>query len=454
MIGAGPNGLAAAITLAKAGLAVTLTERNAWAGGACATRELTLPGFRHDLGASVFPMGAASPFLRGLGVDLPWVEPPACCAHPLDDGSAVMLERTLADTAAQLDADDRAAYRTLLEPVSERFLELAEDLLGPVLHLPRHPLLMAKLGLRVALPATALARARFSGVRARALLAGMAAHAVMPLEAPASSAVALVLMAAGHSVGWPIARGGSQALTDVLVERFEQLGGKLELSREVTELPEGLVLADVTPRQMLRLAQGRLPDFYRSRLEAFRYGAGAFKVDYALSQPIPWTAPECLRAATVHVGGTIEDVAASERHFQSDRPFVLLVQPSLFDSARAPAGRHTAWAYCHVPHGSGEDVLGKLERQIERFAPGFGECVLERRVWGPAALEAWNPSLVGGDLGGGEMSVDQMVFRPTGSLYRTAAPGVYFCGSSTPPGGGVHGMAGFHAASTALADLG
>ncbi len=454
VIGSGPNGMAAAVTLAEAGLAVTVMERNARAGGACSTREATLPGFRHDLGGSVFPMGVASPFFRSLPGGMPWIEPPACCAHPLDDGTAVMLEHGVADTAASLDAGDRAAYRALLQPLSGKFAELAEDLLGPVVHAPRHPLLLARLGMRVALPMSTLARVRFGGVRVRALLAGMAAHAVMPLEAPASSAIALVLMAAGHGGGWPIAAGGSQALTDVMVRRLEALGGRVETGREVTDLPEAEVtMADVTPRQLLKLAGGVLPAGIARQLQGFEYGGGSFKVDYALSEPIPWTATECRRAATVHIGGTLEEVEASERDFTADWPFVLLVQPSLFDPSRAPAGKHTAWAYCHVPNGCGVDRLAALERQIERFAPGFAECVLARSVMTPAKLEQWNPNLVGGDLSGGKMTVGQMLFRPTGSLYRTQVKGLYLCGSSTPPGGGVHGMAGYHAAKVALREL-
>ncbi len=457
VIGSGPNGLAGAVTLARGGLATTVLERNAWAGGACCTREITLPGYRHDVGATVFPMGAASPFFRSLPQPVPWVEPDACCAHPLDDGTAVMLEHGVEATADNLDASDRAAYRDLMEPISGEFPALAEDLLGPVMRVPRHPLLLARLGSRVALPASALARLRFGGVRARALLAGMAAHAVMPLDATASSAVALVLMAAGHGCGWPLAAGGSQTITETLIAHLEALGGRVETDREVTDLAElegpDVTLADVTPRQLLRLAGGELSPAMRRQLERFEYGGGSFKIDYALSEPIPWKAKECLRSATVHVGGTLEDVEASEHAFTSDRPFLLLVQPTLFDPGRAPAGRHIAWAYCHVPQGSGVDRVQAIERQIERFAPGFRECVLARSVMAPAALERWNPNLIGGDLSGGKMTAGQMLFRPTGSLYRTSRKGLYLCGSSTPPGGGVHGMAGVHAARVALREL-
>ncbi len=451
IIGSGPNGLSAAIVLASAGLSTTVLERNRQIGGACSTAETTVPGFRHDLGSSVYPMGIASPFFRSLPVKIPWIEPSAPCAHPMDDGTAVLLEHSIADTVANLDAADGRKYRSLLEPIADRFADLAEDILGPIPHIPRHPLLLARFGLSALLPAASLARSRFSGVRARALFAGMAAHSVLPLETPTSAAVGLVLMAAGHASGWPILRGGAQTLTDALARHLESLGGRIETSREVMHLPQSdLVLADITPRQLLRIAGPSLPLAYRRKLEQFPYGAGTFKVDYALSSPIPWTAPECSRAATVHLGGTLEEIAASERHFTSSSPFVLFAQPSLFDPTRAPAGQHTAWAYCHVPNGSTADHLDAIERQIARFAPGFHECILARSISPPAALERWNSNLVGGDLSAGAMNPGQLLFRPTASLYRTPFPGLFFCGASTPPGGGVHGMAGFHSAHAAL----
>ncbi len=457
VIGSGPNGLAGAITLARAGLHVTVFERSERVGGGCSTAETTLAGFQHDLGSSVYPMGKASPFFRSLPEVMPWVEPGAPCAHPLDDGTAVMLEHSVSDTVAGLDAEDRESYRAMMEPLAKGFERMVGDLLGPVLHVPRHPLLMGRFGVSAVLPAATLARNKFKGVRAKALFAGMAAHSVQALESPMSAAVALVLMAAGHASGWPIARGGAQMITQELVRYLEELGGEVVVGREVSDLsgPEyAVTLADVTPRQLLRMDGGVLPGGYRRQLEGFAYGAGAFKVDYALSEAIPWRAKECLRAGTVHVGGTLEEIAASERTFSTDRPFVLLVQPSLFDSTRAPAGKHTAWAYCHVPNGSERDWLGVLEAQIERFAPGFRECVLARSVMAPAALERWDANLVGGDISGGAMTPGQMVFRPTRSLYRTGAKGLYLCGASTPPGGGVHGMAGFHAAELALGELG
>ncbi len=451
IIGSGPNGLSAAIVLASAGLSSTVLERNGQIGGACSTAEITLPGFRHDLGSSVYPMGLASPFFRSLPVEIPWIEPISPCAHPLDDGTAVLLEHSIDDTVANLDACDGRKYRSLLEPLANSFEELSVDLLGPVQHIPHHPIRLARFGLSALLPGASLASSRFSGVRARALFAGMAAHSVLSLEAPLSAAVALVLMAAGHAGGWPILRGGAQTLTGLLARHLESLGGRIETLHEVMQLPETeLVLADVTPRQLLRIAGTALPPAYRRKLERFRYGAGTFKVDYALSSSIPWTAPECSRAATVHLGGTLEEVVASERHFTSDAPFVLLVQPSLFDPTRAPGGHHTAWAYCHVPNGSTVDYLDAMERQISRFAPGFRDCILARSISPPAALERWNPNLVGGDLSAGVMCAQQLLFRPTASLYRTPLPSLFLCGASTPPGGGVHGMAGFHAAQAAL----
>ena len=451
IIGSGPNGLSAAITLALAGISVAVRERNSQIGGCCSTAEITLPGFRNDLGSSVFPTGVASPFFRSLPINIPWIEPPSPCAHPLDDGTAVLFEHSVEDTVANLEACDGRKYRSLLEALVDHFAEVIGEILGPIPHIPQHPFLLARFGLSAVLPAASLARSRFTGVRARALFAGMAAHSVLSLEASPSSAVALVLMAAGHASGWPIVRGGAQTLTDALAGYLESIGGSIETRREVTQLPRAdVVLADITPRQLIRIAGPALPAAYRRVLERFQYGAGVFKVDYALSSPIPWTARECTCAATVHLGGTLEEIIASERHFMSEIPFVLLTQPSLFDPARAPAGQHAAWAYCHVPNGSAVSRLEAIERQIERFAPGFRDCILARSISPPAALERWNPNLVGGDLSGGAMSLRQLLFRPAPSLYRSPVPGLFLCGASTPPGGGVHGMAGFHAARAAL----
>jgi phytoene dehydrogenase-like protein len=454
VIGSGPNGLAAAITVAGAGLSTTVYERNQRIGGACSTADITLPSFHHDLGSSVYPMGVASPFFRSLPIDVPWIQPDAPCAHPLDDGTAIMLERSVEATAAGLDAADRKRYARMFQSLADDFEKLVPELLRPMLRIPLSPWLMARFGTGALLPGTVEAK-RFAGPRARALFAGMAAHSVLSLEAPASAAVGLTLMAAGHAVGWPIVQGGAQTLADALAGHLRSLGGKIETEREVTQLPADadLTLADVTPRQLLRIAGSALPAKYRRQLEAFQYGAGAFKIDYALSEPIPWAAADCRRAATVHLGGSFEEIVASERTFATDRPFCLLVQPSLFDATRAPEGKHTAWVYCHTPNGSAADRLAEIERQLERFAPGFQECVLARAVHAPAAMEQWNPNLVGGDFSGGGMSLKQLAFRPTPSLYRTPVKGLFFCGASTPPGGGVHGMAGFHAARAALASL-
>lgn len=454
VIGSGPNGLSAGIVLAAAGLATTVLERNLQIGGACSTAETTLPNFRQDLGSSCYPMGIASPFFRSLPVSIPWIEPTAPCAHPLDDGTAVMLEHSIDATVATIDACDASKYRSLIVPLASRFANLTEDILSPIQHLPCHPLVLGRFAIPALLSAVSLAHSYFAGKRARAFLAGMATHSVLSLETPLSAAVGLTLLAAGHASGWPILRGGAQTLSDVLARHFESLGGRIEIGREVIQLPEtNLILADITPRQLLRIAGSQLPLHYCRRLERFRYGPGAFKIDYALSAPIPWTAPECSRAATVHIGGSLEEIAESERTFTCEKPFVLLGQPSLFDGTRAPAGRHTAWAYCHVPNGSTKDCTELIERQITRFAPDFRDCILARSISSPATLEQWNPNLIGGDFLGGAMDFRQLLCRPTRSLYRTPISNLYLCGASTPPGGGVHGMAGYHAATMALAHL-
>lgn len=454
IVGSGPNGLSAAVVLANAGIDTKVLERNCRIGGACSTAETTLPGFRQDLGSSAYPLGFASPFFRSLPIEIPWIMPSAHCAHPLDDGTAIMLENSIEDTAATLDSRDRQAYRSLLAPFTSNFPQLIEEILSPIWHLPKHPILLARFGPLALLPGASLAKILFRGPRARAFIASMSTHSILPLEQLTSAAVGLVLMAAGHAGGWPILRGGAQALTDTLARHLQCLGGSIQTEHEVTTLPESdLVLADVTPRQLIRIAGSSLPSGYRQRLDGFRYGPGAFKIDYALSAPIPWKARECSRAATVHLGGTFEEIVASERTFSSEDPFVLLGQPSLFDPSRAPRGLHTAWAYCHVPNGSAKDMTELIERQITRFAPEFPDCILSRFVSSPAGLEQWNPNLIGGDILGGAMNIGQLLFRPTASLYRTPAHGLYLCGASTPPGGGVHGMSGYYAANAALRDI-
>lgn len=454
VIGSGPNGLSAAIVLASAGIVPTVFERNHVFGGACSSGETTLPGFRQDLGSSVYPLGKASPFFLSLPIDIPWIQPAASFAHPLDDGTAILLEHSVDATLDGLDACDRREYQTVIEPLISEFSHLVREVLEPVQHLPRHPIALARFGAIALSSAASFARSRFKGRRAQAFFAGVSTHSILPLENTASAAVGLILLAAGHVNGWPIVQGGAQSLTDALVGHLESLGGRLIKDREVKELPDDdLVLADITPQQLLRIAGAELPASYARQLRRFRYGPAAFKIDYALNSPIPWTAKECSRAATVHIGGSLEEIVAAERTLESDRPFVLLGQPSLFDPGRAPANQDTAWAYCHVPNGCTKDYTDAIENQISRFAPEFRDCVLARAVSSPSTLERWNPNLVGGDILGGAMDLRQLIFRPTPSLYRTPKAGLYLCGASTPPGGGVHGMSGYHAARAALSDI-
>ena len=464
VIGSGPNGLAAAITLARTGRKVIVYEAEEQPGGAARTMELTLPGFRHDFGSAVHPMAAASPFFAALPLKrygLEWSHGAAPLAHPLDDGSAVTLERNLKQAETALGRDG-TAWRELVQPLVEHWPQFARDALGPVVHIPHHPLLMASFGLHAFRPAVSLATSHFSNPRTRALFAGLAAHSFLALDQPLSSAIGLIIGALAHVAGWPIPREGSQAITNALIAQLLDLGGELQTGRRITSIDElnsddAPVICDITPRQLLAIAGDRLHSDYTSRLRNFRYGPGAFKIDYALSEPIPWRAAECHRAITIHVGGAMDEIAQSEHAAThgsvADRPFVILVQPSLFDPTRAPEGKHTAWAYCHVPNGCSVDMTSRIEDQIERFAPGFRECVLARRVLSPAALESMNPNLVGGDINGGELSMRQFLFRPTLSGYSTGTRNLYLCSSSTPPGGGVHGMCGYHAAHAALRDL-
>jgi len=463
VIGAGPNGLAAAIVLAQAGLQVEVFEAEPIPGGAARTLELTLPGFLHDFGSAVHPWVVGSPFFSSLPLQdygLQWIHSPAPLAHPLDDGTAVMLERDLRDAEAALGGDGKA-WRQLMSPFVEHWSDIAAEVLAPIHLLPHRPFLMARLGWHAVTSAKSLA-SRFRLERTRALFAGLAAHSFLRLDETLSAAFGVLLGATAHSVGWPIPRGGSQSIANALCSHLAKLGAAVNTSMRVENLSElshyDLTFCDITPRQLLRLAGPRLSPSYQRRLERYRYGPGVFKVDYALASPIPWKAAECLRAATVHVGGTFEQIAEGEAAVCSgrpaDRPFVLLAQPSLFDSTRAPAGKHTAWAYCHVPNASKVDMLGRLEDQIERFAPGFRDCVLARRVFSPADLESMDANLVGGDIGGGAMNFGQFLFRPTWRQYATSAKDIYLCSSSTPPGGGVHGMCGYNAARMALTRLG
>jgi len=461
IIGSGPNGLAAAITLAQRGVAVTVYERNAQIGGACATAEVTLPGFRHDLGASVYPLGVASPFFRALPLadfGLRWIEPDAPLAHPLDDGTAVLLEHSLEATAAQFSAHDARAWRLLLASSVRDWPKLVNEVTRPLLRLPSSPFVMATFGVAAMLPAQALARTVFRDEPARALFAGCAAHSVLPLTHVASSAPGLVLAAAAHTTGWPIAAGGAQAIVDALAAYLRSLGGNIVLNTEIAQLddlpPADAALFDTSVTTLDRIAGESFTPTFRKVLRGFRPGPGIFKLDFALREPIPWRAAACRRAATVHVGGTLGEIGLSEdaafHGRPCDRPFVLLVQPSLFDPTRAPAGRHTAWAYCHVPYGSTENLTEVVERQIERFAPGFYECILASRASNAADLARWDPNLAGGDISGGAMTFSQLLLRPTERLYSTSNPRVYLCSAATPPGGGVHGMCGHLAALRAL----
>lgn len=462
VVGSGPNGLAAAVELARAGRSVLVVEGASAPGGGARSEPLTLPGYVHDVCSAVHPLGIASPFLRQLPLGahgLEWVQPPIAAAHPLDDGTAAVLERSVHSTARRLGPDG-AAYGMLIGPFVRQYQTLFRELLGPLLHVPRHPVLLARFGLRALWPTTLLARRLFKEEPARALFAGIASHATLPLDQPPGAAFALVLSIAGHGAGWPFARGGSGAIAAALVSYLRSLGGDVVTGRTVNaldDLPRArATLLDLTPQQLLAMGGAPLPIGYRKQLEHYQYGLGTFKVDWALDGPIPWRAAECRRAGTVHLGGTLAEMEAGRRaEWQgqpAEHPFVLVTQPSLFDRSRAPAGKHVAWGYCHVPNGSDVDMTARIEAQIERFAPGFRGRILARHVMDPAALQRHNPNLVGGDIGGGESTLRQMVFRPAVRLspYTTPLPGVFLCSSSTPPGGGVHGMCGFHAARAAL----
>jgi phytoene dehydrogenase-like protein len=458
VVGSGPNGLAAAIELARAGRSVLVREAAEQLGGGLRSAELTLPGFVHDVCSAIHPMAMASPFFRSVPLaehGLEWIEPPLPLAHPLDGGEAVVLRRSVGETAAALGRDERA-YRRTFEPLVADWRRLEGAVLGPLVRVPRHPVALARFGVEALWPAARFARRRFDGERARALFAGLAAHSILPLEKVASASFGLVLGLTGHAVGWPLPRGGSQAVADALASYLRSLGGEVVTGAPVESLDEltgtRTVLCDVTPRQFLRLAGDRLGGRYRRALERFRYGPGVFKLDWALSGPIPWAAAECGQAGTVHLGGTLEELAASERGEARDRPFVLLAQSSLFDDSRAPEGQHTGWAYCHVPNGSSADMTEAIEVQVERFAPGFRERILARNALGPADLERRNANLVGGDIGGGSNELRQLLARPAlrPVPYSTPLDGVYLCSASTPPGGGVHGMCGYLAARAAL----
>ncbi|HET9101226.1 MAG TPA: NAD(P)/FAD-dependent oxidoreductase [Acidobacteriaceae bacterium] len=463
VIGAGPNGLSAAIVLAQAGLRVDVFEAEAQPGGGARTMELTLPGFHHDFGSAVHPMAVGSPFFNSLPLadyGLEWVYSPAPLAHPFDDGTAITLERHFKDAERVLQQDGRA-WRNLMAPLAKNWPAFAKDILQPMARLPRHPFLLAKFAQDALAPATFVARRRFRNQRTRALFAGLAAHSFLSLNQPLSASFGMVLGAAAHAVGWPIPRGGAQSIANALSSHLVRLGGKILTSTRIEDLDQlrkyDAVLCDITPQQLLHLSQGKLSPGYRKRMEEFRYGPGIFKVDYALSSPVPWESADCLRAATVHLGGSMEEIAASEAAMASgsiaERPFILLAQPTLFDPSRAPAGKHIAWAYCHVPNGSTCNMLPRIEAQVERFAPGFHDCVLARRASSPADMQSMDANLVGGDISGGASDLRQFLFRPTWRQYATSDPRIYLCSSSTPPGGGVHGMCGYNAAKLVLRQM-
>jgi phytoene dehydrogenase-like protein len=462
IVGAGPNGLAAAITLARQGYQVLVLEAKDTVGGGMRSKQITLPGFCHDICSAIHPLGLASPFMRSLPLEkygLEWIQPPVALAHPLDGGQAVLIERSLQATAARL-RQDGPAYKRLMAPLADHWDELAPDLLGPLPLPPRHPLLMAGFGLRAIRSASGLARGLFKGEQARGVFAGMCGHSMLPLERSVTAGFGMMLGGLAHVVGWPLPRYGSQSIADAMTAYLADLGSEIHTSspvKSMKDLPAArVVLFDLTPRQLLEVAGERLPERYSHQLEGYRYGPGVFKIDYALDGPIPWQAHGVDQAGTVHIGGTLEEIAAGEqavwRGEIPERPFVLLAQQSLFDPSRAPAGKHTAWAYCHVPHGSTVDMTARIEAQIERFAPGFGELVLARSRRNAQEMQAYNPNYVGGDINGGVQDLRQFFTRPVARWvpYSTPDKSIYLCSSSTPPGGGVHGMCGYHAAQAAL----
>lgn len=463
VVGSGPNGLAAAITLQRAGLSVLLLESKPAIGGGMRTAGWTLPGFLHDVCSAIHPMAAASPFLRTLPLHqygLEYIYPPIAAAHPLDHGRAALLEPSLTKTAHGLGADEQAWLR-LFAPLLQDWPLLENDALAP-LQWPQHPLPMARFGAKALSSATTLSR-RFTTPETKALWAGMAAHSLLPLSNLGTSAIGLVLSIVGQTLGWPLARGGSGSIAAAMGAYFQSLGGTIKTNFHVSSLSQlpssHTVLLDVTPRQLLAIAGHRFSPLYRAQLNRYRYGMGVFKIDWALDGPIPFQNEDCRRAGTLHLGGAFDEIVAAEaktwKGHLPERPFVLLAQQSLFDPTRAPAGKHTAWAYCHVPNGSVADRTKVIEQQVERFAPGFRERILARHIMDTAAWEEYNPNYIGGDINGGAIDIRQLFTRPAlrASPYRTSAKGIYLCSSSTPPGGGVHGMCGYHAARRALKDI-
>jgi len=461
VIGSGANGLSAAITLAQAGMSVLIVEGQSTIGGACRSLPLTLPGFTHDICSSVYPLGVGSPFFRTLPLEshgLKWIHPDLPFAHPFEDGKAVLFHRSIEETADALGLDSRA-YKRLFFGLNPNWDEIGPLLLKPP-HLLRYPFGLAHFGMKALMSASVLAERKFQTKEARALLIGVAAHSALRMDAPASAAFGLVLSAAGHLVGWPFPEGGAQSLTNALLSYFLSLGGEILVDaavESIADLPQSqLIMCDLTPRQLLKIAGGRLPGFYKHQLQRFRYGPGSFKMDWALDAPVPWKNEDVSRAGTVHIGGTLEEIAHAEAQVvqgeHPERPYVLLAQTSLFDKQRSPEGKHTLWGYCHVPNGSAFDMTERIEQQIERVAPGFGKIVLSRSVLSPQKMEEMNANHIGGDINGGALSLGQLFARPSlrAIPYSTPVPGLYLCSSSTPPGGGVHGMPGYYAAQCAM----
>jgi len=463
VVGSGPNGLAAGILLQQQGLSVLIIEGKDQIGGGLSTQELTLPGFKHDVCSAIHPMAVASPFFKTLPLSdhgLEYIYPTLAAAHPFDDGTAAVLDHSIQKTAAHLGLDGHT-YQSLMESVTTAWPLIDKDALGP-LRFPSHPLVMAGFGLK-ALTSAAQFVNKFKEKHARGLFGGMAAHSIQPLNNLSTTAIGLVLMATGHLKGWPVPKGGSASIASALAGYFKSIGGVIQTGTFIADLQQlpsaHAVLFDVTPKQLLKIAGHKFSNIYRWQLERYRYGMGVYKIDWALDGPIPFKAAACLEAGTIHLGNTFEEIADGElktsKGVQAEKPFVLLAQQSLFDQSRAPAGKQTAWAYCHVPNGSTQDLTGIIEKQVERFAPGFRDRILARHTMDTAQMEAHNPNYIGGDINGGILDIGQLFTRPAlrWSPYKTSAKGLYICSSSTPPGGGVHGMAGYHAAKQALKDI-
>ena len=460
IVGSGPNGLAAAIRLAELGLSVKVFEASDTIGGGMRTKELMQPGFRHDVCSAIHPLAASSPYLKNLPLDeygLEWITPDYPVAHPMDSGEAVVMHHDMTKTMDELGVDG-GTYRSAFEPIAENWDTLTKDFLGP-LSIPKHPINLALFGLK-ALQSASFFQKRFKQERAKALFAGLAAHSILPLNAVATSAIGLVLGAAGHAVGWPLPKGGSQSIADAMAGYFKSLGGEIETSAEIKtldQLPSSkAMLLDVTPRQLIDIAVRRLPGSYINRLKKYRDGSGVFKIDYILSEPVPWKDPRVKKAGTVHLGGTFDEIAEGEQVMDSgghyDKPYVLIAQQSNFDETRTPDDRHTLWAYCHVPNGSTRDMTKEIDNQIERFAPGFKDTIEQRHTMNTDEFQDYNANYFGGDINGGRQDIWQLFTRPIHLInpYATPAEGVYLCSSSTPPGGGVHGMCGYHSANLAL----